>query len=125
MKKLIFNYQPGQKVKLLDRYTLLAAGYPDNNDAQDFLNLLAGKEVVVDQAFTGEGIYTCTDEPDVAIHQVFIEKLIPQDEMTQVAIAKVIGISRNTVKGIIDRTIERMTTMIKDSGNEDDFKAAL
>lgn len=99
MKKLSMNIIPGIKVKILDRKNLIDAGYEDNNDEKDFLNLLSGKIVTIDQVFEDDGIYTCKEYPDLAIYKVFIEKIIfnsinPSNDN----IGNIIGLSKETVR---------------------------
>lgn len=86
----IKKYLPGQSVQLLSKKTLVAAGYEDNNDKNDFLNLLAGKIVTIDQSFENGQIYTCKEYPGIAIYKVFIECTV-ETSFTFVDISKMIN----------------------------------
>lgn len=87
----IKKFLPGQRVILLDKVTLIAAGYPDNNDAEDFLNLLAGKTVTIKESFEDGEIYTCEEYPEIAIYRVFINKLELFDEFSFDEITEMMG----------------------------------
>ena len=53
-----FTLLPKMKVKLLDRDVLIASGYEDNDEPEDFLNLMAGKEVTIEEKIQYDS-YTC------------------------------------------------------------------
>ena len=79
LKKLL----PGMKVKMLDRAVLIAAGYENNSDPNDFLNLIAGKEITIKEAID-DLIYTSIEYPDIAIYKVFVEKIVYADKEVEV-----------------------------------------
>lgn len=86
------RYLRGQRVAIFDKETLIKAGYPDNNDKDDFLNLIAGKTITIQDCYEDGQIYTCKEYPGFAIYKVFIEKLISNDEKFSFAkIAKMLG----------------------------------
>ena len=109
------KFFPGEKVKLVSKEVLVKAGYPINNDPKDFLNSLAGKEVTIKNTFDEDFIYTCAEEPDVAIYSVFIECSL-EYEMTQLAISKLLGITRNTVRSTTEKAMNKIKEMIEDKG---------
>ena len=79
--RTIKKFLPGQKVSILSKEVLLKAGYPDNDDKEDFINLVAGKEVTLDEVFAEGEVYTCIEYPGIAIYKVFIDKLLNYDEL--------------------------------------------
>jgi hypothetical protein len=89
--RLINTFLPGQKVKLLDKATLIAAGWENNDDKDDFLNLLAGKEITLDEVFENGQIYTCKEHPGYAIYKVFIDKVVSVDNLSFKDISIMIG----------------------------------
>ena len=122
MKKLCIKIIPGIKVKILDRRTLINAGYEDNNDKNDFLNLVAGETVTIDQVFEEEGIYTCMEYPEVAIYKVFIEHIIyssinPSNE----TIGNIFGISRETVRRTLASALKSLEKNISKNNEIKEF----
>lgn len=90
-----FTLLPKMKVKLLDRDILIASGYEDNDEPEDFLNLMAGKEVTIEEKIQYD-IYTCKEFPDIAIYKVFVESIVSAD-LTVKEMGIVYGISVATV----------------------------
>lgn len=120
MKKLSMNIIPGIKVKILDRKILIDAGYEDNNDEKDFLNLLSGKIVTIDQVFEDDGIYTCKEYPDLVIYKVFIEKIIfnsinPSNDN----IGNIIGLSKETVRRAFTSAFVKLEEISKSKSFEE------
>lgn len=122
MKKLSMKIIPGIKVKILDRRTLINAGYEDNNDKNDFLNLVAGETVTIDQVFEEEGIYTCIEYPEVAIYKVFIENIIYSSlNPTNETIGNIFGISRETVRRTLASALKSLEKNISKNNEIKEF----
>lgn len=96
--KFFKNYTAGQIVKIMDLDTLLSIGYEKNNDPEDFINTLAGKEVTIENVYVDGQIYTCKEFPNVAIYKVFIEKLVSNQQFTYKEIGKAVGVSDETAR---------------------------
>lgn len=118
--KGITKFFKGQKVLILKREVLIAAGYENNEDPSDFLNLLAGKEITIDEVFEEDQIYTCVEYPGIAIYKVFIQKPIPEaSEFTFKEISKMVGINTaENTRRLCKRTCDLLVnTFSSDYGN--------
>jgi hypothetical protein len=113
--RAIKNYLPGQRVKILDKTTLLLAGYEDNKDPEDFLNLLSGKEVTIQETYEDGQIYTCKEFPLVAIYKVFISGLAEKDKLTFKDIGQMIGLSTEPTRRSYNAAIKHIKDFLKTS----------
>ena len=105
-----FTLLPKMKVKLLDRDVLIASGYEDNDEPEDFLNLMAGKEVTIEEKIQYD-IYTCKEFPDVAIYKVFIESIVSAD-LTVKEMGIVYGISVSTVNRAFTSDFKKLKSIM-------------
>lgn len=113
MKKV--KYLPEMVVKILDRDVLIAAGYEDNTDADDFLNLIAGKEIKIKEEIN-DFIYTCYEYPDVAIYKVFIEKIV-YAELTSTQTGFALGLHRETVRRCFNDAVKKLQNIVQKDEN--------
>ena len=101
-----FTLFPGMIVKVLDRSILISSGYEENDDPEDFLNLIAGKNITIREILDND-IYTCEEYPDVAIYKVFIERIITSDiNIRQTAL--VYGISLSSVQRALITGLQKL-----------------
>lgn len=106
LKKLL----PGMKVKMLDRAVLIAVGYENNSDPNDFLNLIAGKEITIKEAID-DLIYTSIEYPDVAIYKVFVEKIV-YAELDLRETGLIYGVSHETIRKAFTSGIEKLKRIV-------------
>lgn len=106
LKKLL----PGMKVKMLDRAVLIAAGYENNSDPNDFLNLIAGKEITIKEAID-DLIYTSIEYPDVAIYKVFVEKIV-YAELNLRETSLIYDVSLGTINKALNNGIEKFKKIV-------------
>jgi hypothetical protein len=116
--RAIKRFLPGQKVLILSKEILLEAGYPDNNDQGDFINLIAGKEITLDEVFEDGEIYTCIEYPGIAIYKVFIEKLVNYgDELTYAEISFMLQSgTKKVVRDLINRVCKDIAPAFNNYG---------
>lgn len=106
----LLKFLPGMNVKILDRKTLVVAGYEENSDPEDFLNLISGKEITIKEEIN-DFIYTCVEFPDVAIYKVFIEKIV-HAELTVGETALVYGFSSETIRRAFNSGIKNLKNLL-------------
>jgi len=106
LKKLL----PGMKVKMLDRAVLIAVGYENNSDPNDFLNLIAGKEITIKEAID-DLIYTSIEYPDVAIYKVFVEKIV-YAELNLRETSLIYDVSLGTINKALNNGIEKFKKIV-------------
>jgi hypothetical protein len=104
------NYLPGIRVKILDKEILVAAGYEINSDPNDFLNLIAGKEITIKEKMN-DYIYTSLEYPDVAIYKVFIEKIV-YAELSVSETALLYGLSSETIRKAFNSGSEKLIQLL-------------
>jgi hypothetical protein len=115
----IKNYLTGQRVRILSKEVLLQIGYEDNDDKNDFLNLLAGKEVTIQDSYENGQIYTCKEYPDIAIYKVFIASLVIEDTLAFKSIGKMIGLTTEPTRRTFNIAVNKIRNLV---GNNEDEK---
>lgn len=106
LKKLL----PGMRVKMLNRAVLIAVGYENNSDPNDFLNLIAGKEITIKEAID-DLIYTSIEYPDVAIYKVFVEKIV-YAELNLRETSLIYDVSLGTINKALNNGIEKFKKIV-------------
>ncbi len=111
MKSLkLQKFLPGMRVKILDRNVLVAAGYENNSDPEDFLNLVAGKEITIKEEIN-DFIYTSLEYPDIAIYKVFVEKIV-YAELDLRETGLIYGVSHETIRKAFTSGIEKFKKIV-------------
>jgi hypothetical protein len=111
MKSLkLQKFLPGMRVKILDRNVLVAAGYENNSDPEDFLNLVAGKEITIKEEIN-DFIYTSIEYPDIAIYKVFVEKIV-YAELDLRETGLIYGVSHETIRKAFTSGIEKFKKIV-------------
>lgn len=103
------------QVQLYSKFELLKMGYLNNNEKDDFLNLMAGKVVTIDinNSFSDFDIYVCYEYQNYAIYKCFIKKVIDKDELLSFpVIAKVLNLKIHEVSFILKNILFKIRPLL-------------
>lgn len=113
------------KVQLKTKSDLLSMGYENNSDPNDFLNLLAGKQVTLDldktyRAECGGIIYQSIEYQDYAIYDYLVKRVIQkknianiEEEFTLKEIGANFGITMQRADQILKAAFKKINKYIK------------
>lgn len=75
MKTIIYPVKPF-RVILKSKTELISMGYEPNDDPYDFINLIAGKSVIINKELGNGKVFICKEFPDYAIYDIFIRAYV-------------------------------------------------
>jgi hypothetical protein len=104
------------KVFLKTKEDLLKLGYEDNNDKEDFINLMAGHVVTIEFESENNNVYICKEFPEYAIYDYFIKGIAfnatSDDEYTLTEIASKYDVTAQAISGTLNRALKKMKNII-------------
>lgn len=122
MKHLVFEIKP-TRIQIKKREDLLKLGYEDNKDPNDFLNLLAGKELTINGISENGKIFISEEYPNYAIYDISVSNYLNcKNEITKISydydytyaeIGKKLNITTQAVNQQITRTMKKLLTLLK------------
>lgn len=122
MNHLVFGIKP-TRIQIKKREELLKLGYEDNKDPNDFLNLLAGKELTINGISENGKIFISEEYPNYAIYDISVSNyLYCENEITKIShdydytcaeIGKKLNITTQAVNQQITRTMKKLLTLLK------------
>ena len=113
MESIFYQVKPFT-VEIKKRSDLIKLGCVDSYDKKDFINVMAGKIVVIKVESENGKILVSKDYPDYAIYDIFINKYIPSatsgvnEEFTFSEIGMALKTSTQNAKRILDASLSKI-----------------
>ena len=109
------------KVFLKTKEELIKMGYEDNNDKDDFINVMAGRIVTITAESENGKIFTCDEFPNYAIYEYLIKEIYTytrnvDGECSYAEIAKKFNVSTQSVYAAYKKAISKIKNINETSG---------
>lgn len=110
------------KVFLKSKEALLKLGYEDNDDQDDFLNLMSGHVVTINYESEDGKVFISKEFPNNAIYDYLIGGIITKgaanEEMTLTEIGLKYNVTAQAISSICRRALKKMKAQIVSSNSE-------